>query len=674
MPCEYTLKVKTSTAFRDAGTDAGVYMQLVNSAGKSTHWAGLDVFWHDDFEEGSTEVYKVQAVDIGMPVIVRIKLMRTLGIKDQWLCETIEVCKDGESLIFPVYNFIVDQYEVCAGEAKILQNETSELVRTMRHREVATNKELFKWLPKEKDLGYRGFPRYLDADSSETAKVPKILRRYSERHNHVTGNRKVALLKDKFQGLLGEMDELSDFNKLYSSLSERGDYLKGWDTDECMGWQMLNGISPMAFEICKEVPSYFNVTDEDVESLLEGKTLADHMEAGKIYISDMVHMFSEENGLVRGTQKDGAKSHCPQSCGLFYINELEQYLPIAIQLVPNDRAYLFTGAEGNSHDWLLAKMYFRCSLANEHKWVYYYFNTHGCMEPFAYTLFRCLPCSHPIYKLLRPHLITVPAINTIAREALLPDDCKLAESMGITAKSAFRKSYAAFNLNDLDMPEQLAKKGLVPENIPSYWYGRDMIKVWKVIEEYCRRMINLYYTCDKDVQDDRELQDWAYETAFEAFGWEDNNSRGCPVKYDSIEHLVKVCKIIIATGAAQHTAVNFNQFEVYRFAPNSPALMRLPPHKRGEATQKRMMESLPNGAQAAVVSSFTYGLSLNSTVEESIGTFTEHWFTDKKALDVQKLFKEELGKLDEELRERNSTLERPYLFQMPSRMPNSIAI
>ena len=66
--------------------------------------------------------------------------------------------------------------------------------------------------------------------------------------------------------------------------SSSSTHLKGtydsyrWETDEVMGWQMLNGISPMAFEICKEIPSYFNVTDEDVESLLEGKTLADHME------------------------------------------------------------------------------------------------------------------------------------------------------------------------------------------------------------------------------------------------------------------------------------------------------------------------------------------------------------------------------------------------------------
>ena len=41
------------------------------------------------------------------------------------------------------------------------------------------------------------------------------------------------------------------------------------------------------------------------------------------------------------------------------------------------------------------------------------------MEPFCVALFRCLPKAHPIYKLLRPHLQTVCAINTDARNSLI---------------------------------------------------------------------------------------------------------------------------------------------------------------------------------------------------------------------------------------------------------------
>ena len=34
-------------------------------------------------------------------------------------------------------------------------------------------------------------------------------------------------------------------------------------------------------------------------------------------------------------------------------------------------------------------------------------------------MFRCFSRSHPIYKLLRPHLQTVSAINTLGRELLI---------------------------------------------------------------------------------------------------------------------------------------------------------------------------------------------------------------------------------------------------------------
>lgn len=41
------------------------------------------------------------------------------------------------------------------------------------------------------------------------------------------------------------------------------------------------------------------------------------------------------------------------------------------------------------------------------------------MESFAVALFRDLPRSHPIYKLLRPHLQTVTVINVLARTSLI---------------------------------------------------------------------------------------------------------------------------------------------------------------------------------------------------------------------------------------------------------------
>ena len=80
-------------------------------------------------------------------------------------------------------------------------------------------------------------------------------------------------------------------------------------------------------------------------------------QAGKLYIADYVDLLSgikRNEGLV-----------CADSCGLFYVKG-DDFLPIAIQLVPNDRDYLFTPKD-TSDDWLLAKMYFRGSMSSIHQ-------------------------------------------------------------------------------------------------------------------------------------------------------------------------------------------------------------------------------------------------------------------------------------------------------------------
>ena len=42
------------------------------------------------------------------------------------------------------------------------------------------------------------------------------------------------------------------------------------------------------------------------------------------------------------------------------------------------------------------------------------------MEPFAVACWRQLPCLHPVWKLLKPHIKGIIAINTLGRERLIP--------------------------------------------------------------------------------------------------------------------------------------------------------------------------------------------------------------------------------------------------------------
>lgn len=54
-----------------------------------------------------------------------------------------------------------------------------------------------------------------------------------------------------------------------------------WQSDITMGRQILTGITPTSFSQCREIPDYFDVTNDDVSELLgKGKCLNTEMEVG----------------------------------------------------------------------------------------------------------------------------------------------------------------------------------------------------------------------------------------------------------------------------------------------------------------------------------------------------------------------------------------------------------
>ena len=48
-------------------------------------------------------------------------------------------------------------------------------------------------------------------------------------------------------------------------------------------------------------------------------------------------------------------------------------------------------------------------------------------------------------------------------------------------------------------------------DIPNYHYRDDGLKLWNVINGYVQEIISLFYETDKEVEEDKELQDWDFE-------------------------------------------------------------------------------------------------------------------------------------------------------------------
>jgi len=88
-------------------------------------------------------------------------------------------------------------------------------------------------------------------------------------------------------------------------------------------------------------------------------------QAGRIYIGD----YSTAAPLKRNTIPfTSSKQHyyVANCVALFYAAENGDLLPIAIQLVPNDKDSVFTPHDAK-YDWLLAKMYFRSTQSSIHE-------------------------------------------------------------------------------------------------------------------------------------------------------------------------------------------------------------------------------------------------------------------------------------------------------------------
>ncbi|XP_076825703.1 allene oxide synthase-lipoxygenase protein-like isoform X1 [Clavelina lepadiformis] len=674
----YNITVKTSDAYCHSGTDSSVHVELLGQNGnESTGFLRLRHILKHDFEKGQKEHFSITAKDVGLPIILRIKL-ENLHKDDEWFCEyvTITICENGDKATFPIYDWVVNGIEVVRGEGVLPQKESNRYIKALREREVEENLSLYEWVqtPTPEDIGW-GFPRYVNANKYQ--ELPPLFKRTAIREKDVEGNRFSAAVEAALsfvKARISPVKSLDTYHRFADAChlqQQTPNFLDDWDTDEGMGRQVLTGISPLMVSRCTSLPDYFNVTNDDVCKFLSGnRTLEEEMEAGKIYISD----YKAALGGVERNVVKGKELYCPDAVGLFHVNDEDKFLPIAIQLVPGDRDYLFTPE--NNNRWLLAKMYFRCAGTSEHEWVYHFLLTHNIVEPFAVALFRCLSRAHPVYKLLRPHLQTVSAINTDARTQLIEPNSLANQAIAVSATALSRKAFETFTLEDLVIPKRLKKQGIdEPNLLPNNYYRDDALALWKIMEKFVGSLLRYYYKSDTDICEDYELQNWAEDVAKRGLAWQDGNTRGMPTEIVTIDELIEICVTLMFSSSAQHAAVNFGQFETYKFAPNCPSNMRLPPPKKDdEVSDELVLRSLPSADSSIKVVALTYALSAFSPNEVYLGHYPDRLFCEQDVLTMMEQYREDLSAESDRIRKRNEGLHHPYTFLLPDRVPNSIAI
>ena len=125
----------------------------------------------------------------------------------------------------------------------------------------------------------------------------------------------------------------------------------------------------------------------------------------------------------------------------------------------------------------------------------------------------------------------------------------------------------------------IRKRGVDDPNLlPGYYYRDDGLRLWQAMEDYVSNIINLFYSSDADVKGDSELQIFSndlYTNGFPANGGEQGH--GLTQLIVSKAQLVELCTLVMFTGSAQHSSINFGQYDMYSYAPNVTSGMWLPP-------------------------------------------------------------------------------------------------
>ncbi|XP_026065946.1 arachidonate 5-lipoxygenase isoform X1 [Carassius auratus] len=667
----YTVSVTTGNQ-EFAGTNDYIYLTLVGSE-RCSDQTLLDKSFFDRFARGSVASVDVSVKEIlGDIVLVKLQKGKFL-FNDQWYCRCINVTTpSGELFEFPCYRWIANEQEVVLrdGKGRLPQDDN---MKEIRHMELESRQRMFRW--KE---WRTGFPLSIDANTSselpldiqfETAKTVDFSLNFIEAIANLGLNEFMKLFQSSWT-------DIEDFRKIFveikNTVSER--VMQKWNNDLMFGYQFLNGCNPVMISKCMNLPDNFAVTQEMVErSLNRGLTLQEELKAGNIYIADYAILEGvPPNATDPDTQQYLAAPFC-----LLYKNSQNEILPIAIQLRRQTTAEVFLPSD-DQYDWMLAKMWVKCSDFNVHQLVTHLLRTHLTSEVFTIAMYRQLSAVHPIYKLLIPHVRYTVAINTAARENLIGESGifeKANGTGGIAVVEVINKAMKTLTYKSMCFPESVKARGVDnKDELPNYYYRDDGMMVWEAVRSFVSDVVRIYYSSDESVQEDGEIQAFVQDVCF-------SGMKNCPQNGEfpeflkTREQLVEYLTVVIFTASAQHAAVNFGQFDWFAWVPNSPSTMRKPPPtQKGQVDMKYIMESLPDRGRASWHLGAVWALSQFQDGELFLGVYPDNYFTEQPVIEAITTFRKKLFEVTNIIKSRNEKLKLPYWYLSPDRIPNSVAI
>lgn len=500
--------------------------------------------------------------------------------------------------------------------------------------------------------------------------------------------------------IINQWRRLEDFNYFYKPWScfEKPRVAETWQTDVEFARQRLYGVNPAFIRKCRpedlRLDGKFPVAEDLVKGVLpEGSSLAKKMEQHQLYLIDYEIL---ANILTPELEDQLGKYSVSPIC-LFHVNEQSQLLPLAIRLHQGEGTTdlvqnpILT-PQSPSESWLTAKMAVSSADIAYQGIIAHLLNTHLIVETIAVTTLRKLPTSHVIFQMLRPHFFNTLAINEMARGIFLGhkgffDDTG---ALGYTGSNELlRRAYTGKGDGYKGEPHLFYQKALPydlaareVENLPGYHYRDDARLIWNALHAYVTRILRSTYSSPGDLEKDAALQSWKNELVSQEYG----RIQGLlpPEKSDQVtgvltdlEALADILTNVIFTATAQHSAVNFGQYEYAGWVPNMPfaAYQPFTDVSNQKPPTTSFVQRMPSRVQTIKQMILVDALSM-PTPDSSASLLTlPNPFQDSEARNIFDDFqKTTLLEIEQKITARNAQLELPYVRLLPSKIAQSIAI
>ncbi|XP_046331731.1 polyunsaturated fatty acid 5-lipoxygenase-like [Haliotis rufescens] len=661
---EFVIHVRTGDV-QGAGTDANVSVILHDEQGSSTDKFSLDYFFRNDFEKGNLDVFQLPKDKAAfLNKLSKLEIFRDdSGFGSSWYVEriTVENKSNGDVYIFPVFRWLRPHYHYVFRENDTFLPQ-DDAQQEQRRLDLEDKRRIY--VVDTSDVTLPASIKELPADELFSRQYRWDIQKL--KMNLIVQSRITMFTTGRWNSL----DDISNvyvreiFNQPWTSHS--------WRDDSFFGYQRLNGVCPALIQLCSHIPQKLAVTQADLEPVLEGKSVEEALSDKRLFVCDLkiLHNFKckSENYVV-----------CAPIV-LLYRDNQDRLLPVAIQLFqepgPNNPVFL---PSDDPKTWLLVKMWYNQAEATYHQSLTHLGYTHLLMEGVTLALHRHVSISHPIFKLLAPHLLYIFPINKFAVERLLSVDGWIDSTMAAGRNGVLelnRKGRKDWRMDiQGTLPEDLRRRGVSEENVlPGYYYRDDSLLLYNAIKTYVTSYVDLYYDTPQRLADDTEMQAWAREMVQrrENGGMDIQGIPGNG-KFRDLDDLILTLTSFIFTCSVQHAAVNFPQYDYYGFPPlYALTLEGQPPSDKTPRTEADILNVLPDKERTFDAMIVTKILSQKGV--NSLGDFEVQYVFDPKATEIVEKFRKDLASIGTSISTRNRSLDMPYEYLHPDSIPNSISI